>query len=206
MSKSRFRDFGGVIKVIMPRIDKSYIQRPKIIEEIQESFLKKKEEKNLKNIFNKKPRISYDSFLLKKGTTHLNKTNRIIKLLGLFEPNPEIEIEIKESSLHLEEIRKQNVCIDISEDLSIYSQNLLRNISKRYRNNYGKTILKPKLNFIDDSIEIRWIKDDFKLILSISDDIDDIVIYTRNKSGRYINGTVPKKEIINWVLEQFQKV
>ena len=191
---------------MMPRIDKPYIQRPKIIEEIQESFLKQEEEKNLIDAYNKKPRISYQSFLSKEETTHLNKTVRIIKLLGLIGPNPEIEIEIEEASLHLEKIRKQNVCIDISEDLLIYSQTLLRNISKRYRFNFGKTLLKPKINFIDDSIEIRWIKENFKLILSISDDIKDIVINTRNKSGRYFNGTVPKKEIVNWVLEQFQNI
>ena len=124
--------------------------------------------------------------------------------LGSIEPNPEIELEINEASSHLEEMRKKNGCIDFSEDLWIYSQDLLRNISKRYYNKLGKKLSKPKFNFIDDSVEIRWTKDDFKLILSISDDINDIVIYTRNKSGRYINGTIPKEEIINWVLDQFQ--
>jgi len=189
---------------MMSNIDKSYIQCSKYNEEIQDTFLKQEKGKNYKALFSKKPQISFSNYLIKEETLQSNKWITISKSLELLEPNLETESEIKEASLYLEEMKKENRIIEFSENIWNYSKNLLLDISKRYWNQLGKTLPKPKFNFIDEHVEIRWVLKDFKLILSISDEIDDIVIYSKTKSGRYINGTIPKNEILDWVLNQFQ--
>lgn len=119
----------------------------------------------------------------------------------------ELENEVGEASNHLEKLRNEIDCLDISEEIWSYSKELLQEISYHYWSEYHKMIPIPKIIFIDGSIEIRWETDRFKLIISITDYIDDIVIFLKDKRGSLIRGGVHKERIVDSVIfwiKQFQ--
>ena len=65
---------------------------------------------------------------------------------------------------------------------------------------------KPRFNFIEDSVEIRWEVNDFKMVLSSTDYIEDIAVYVKTSAGQYISGTVQKEKVVKWVLFWLKQV
>lgn len=183
----------------MQSFEKPYIQIKKNNEEIKRSFLNPKHLQDLGDIYRKlKPNIRNFLIELYKQKNIFNEImNRSLKLSL---SNIEIELEIDKASSFLENLGNDNRYFDISEEIWNYSKDLLRKISQRFWIKLRKKIPIPKINFIEESIEIRWIKDKFKLILSITDYLNDIIIYVRTRNGQYLSEPVPRDEIINWVL------
>lgn len=185
----------------MSKTYKFYKQGLNKIEEIQDAFLQKKKEKDLKQFFGRGPQIkSFDIFNLKSKVLVSEVLIKIMESLELLEFNSELESEIERSSLRLDKMKEEFNCVDISEEAWTFSKKLLLKISKKYWIKSQKEIPIPKIDFIDESIEFRWIKDKFKLILSITDYFDDIVIYVKTRNGHFLSEPVPRDNIIDWVL------
>ncbi|MBA7679198.1 hypothetical protein ES703_87481 [subsurface metagenome] len=133
--------------------------------------------------------------------------SKLIYSLDRLEFMREIYLEINEALLHLKKLRKTDKYITISRKIRDYSINILKKISDQFWNQFKTKFPIPKFNFIDDSIEIRWEKDKFKLIIRTSDYIDDFSVYQEDKTGQSIHGNVRKERIVDWVifwLRQFQ--
>ncbi len=179
-------------------INKSYIQDSQRFEEKQDAFLKIED---LKETFGKKTQqISLNKFIPKMEALPLKRMNKLLESLELIKFNSKLEIEIEKSSLRLDKMKEVYNCVDISEETWNFSKNLLQKISKKFLVKLRKEIPIPKINFIEESIEIRWIKDKFKLILSITDYFSDIIIYVKTRNGQYLSEPVPRDDIFNWVL------
>ena len=95
----------------------------------------------------------------------------------------------------------------IKDVLGIHSPStVMKEITLNYWEKYRRKIPIPKLNFIEECIEIRWKVNESKLILSITDYIKDIAVYSKTKTGQYINGTIKKDDIVNWVSLWLKKI
>ncbi len=156
---------------------------------------KKREHDYIKSIFTIK---------LQKSINRIRARN--INNTEAFRIPNNMEFEINQATIRLENLKENIECVEISEEIWNYSKKILRNIYNQYLFRYNLKIPTPKIIFVEDSIEIEWESDSFKLILRISDFIQDISIYSRDKKGPPINGNVRKERIIDWVifwLEQF---
>ncbi len=123
-----------------------------------------------------------------------------------YEISRQIEEEINVSSLYLENYRRDNECVNISEDIWNYSKHLLKDIFINFSNENPLGFQVPKFVFIDDSILIRWENKDSKLILSLSDHTSAIAVNLKDKNGQYITGYIHKNEIIDWVTFWLRKL
>ncbi len=174
-----------------------YIQKNLIdIEEIRDTYVKKEESKVDSY---QKHTIPSDDFLPQETITLQIEKKLIKAFIEFSESTFEIESKIKEASLHLEKIRKKSKDIDISKKLWNYSQKLLRNISFQYMVNFREKIPEMRFNFMDDIVQIRWESDKLKFILNLTDDIDDIIVYVKTSTGQYLDGTIQKEKIVDWV-------
>jgi len=181
----------------MQSYEKPYIQIKKNNEEIKRSFLNLKQD--VGDVY-RKPKPTIRNFL-QELSKQKNIFNEIIsRYLKSSQSNIKIELEIGKASSFLESLGNDNRYFDISEEIWNYSKDLLKQISQRFWIKFRKEIPIPKIDFIEESIEIRWLKDKFKLILSITDYFNDIVIYVRTRNGQYLSEPVPRDEIFNWVL------
>lgn len=117
-----------------------------------------------------------------------------------------IKEEINDASLYLENYRRNNECVNISEEIWNYSKNLLKDIFIHYSKKYPLGFQVPKIVFIDDSILIRWENKNSKLILSLSDHTSAIAVNIKDKNGQYITGYIHKNEIIDWVTFWLRKL
>ncbi len=208
----------------MQNLDKPYIQKIKNTEIIINSYNKPKTsiKKNTEGIIESysKPKTSIKKNtegikeLYSKLKTSINSFFKekdpysilMNKFLKVNKTTIEIEDEIKNASLHLEKMREEMECFEISEEIWNYSKTILREIYFQHLFRYNIKIPTPKIIIIENSIEIEWVSDNYKLILRLSDYINDISIYLRDKTGPPIYGNVRKDRIINWVvfwLEQF---
>ena len=108
--------------------------------------------------------------------------------------------------MHLKKYRKNNECVNISEEVWNYSKQLLKDIFINFsvKNPLGFQV--PKFVFIDDSILIRWEKKSYKLILSLSDHASAIAVNLKDKNGQYITGYIHKNEIVDWVTFWLRKL
>ena len=122
---------------------------------------------------------------------------RIVKTIELIEPA--FNLEIIRASEKLVQLRDEFECVDISEEIWNYTKNFIQDISEEFWNKSGRHLPTPKFEFIDESIEIRWIRSDTKLVLSITDYFDDIIVYVKTSKGQYLSQPVPKSEIRDWV-------
>lgn len=192
------------------KITKPYIQNLENLKEIRKKYFKQEKEEDLEERFVNKPSdIFYRALLLKKESEQFikeekilftNKEYRLAKSIELIVPDLKFELEIENASLKLHRLREEYNSVDISEEIWDYTKTLLRKVSKKFREKDNKKIPIPKFNFIEESTEIRWIKDEFKLVLSLTDYIDDIVVYVRTRKGQYFSEPVPKNKIVKWVL------
>ena len=185
---------------MMSKTEKTYIQGSKKIEEIQDAFLLKKE-RDLKEIFSwKSQKISLDNLISKEEVLRLEGWIKILEPIELIKSNSELELEIERSSLRLNKMKDVHNCVDISDEVWNFSKHLLQDISKKFLIKSQKEMPIPKIKFIEESIEFRWIKDKFKLILSITDYFDNIIIYVKTRNGQYLSEPVSRDDVINWVL------
>lgn len=122
---------------------------------------------------------------------------KIVKTIELIQPV--LELEINRASIKFEQLRDEIECVDISEEIWNYTKSFIQNISEKFLNKSGRHMPVPKFEFIDESVEIRWIKGESKLVLSITDYFDDIIVYVKTSEGQYLSQPVPKSEIRDWV-------
>lgn len=194
---------------LKPSLEKSYIKHQRRIEEYKKyPELPSKlwgETTKIKSM--KMHEINREFLQSKDIYFSLIEHSKLIYSLDRLEFMREIYLEINEALLHLKKLRKTDKYITISRKIRDYSINILKKISDQFWNQFKTKFPIPKFNFIDDSIEIRWEKDKFKLIIRTSDYIDDFSVYQEDKTGQSIHGNVRKERIVDWVifwLRQFQ--
>ena len=202
MSKSWNGCFGGVKKDIMQSIEKSYIQNKINFVNTKNSFFKKID---LENIYNRR-KSSFNDFISKETYSPILSKKVFKSFLDYLEFKKEISVEINEAFLHLENTKRTSTLLDISEGVWNYSKELLNQISREFWFTFRKKMPKPRFNFIEDSVEIRWEVNDFKMVLSSTDYIEDIAVYVKTSAGQYISGTVQKEKVVKWVLFWLEQV
>ena len=175
----------------MSKISKGYIQDAQKFEEFKETFLDQKHLENLKEIlslgkrhqktleehFSSSVRSKKEFFKFLQARKFL----KIVKKIELFEPV--LELEIDKAALKLAQLRYEFECVDISEEIWNYTKQFIRDISEKFWTKFGRHLPKPKFEFIDESTEIRWIRNNSKLVLSITEYFDDIILFWRK--GKY---------------------
>lgn len=188
-------------------LNKGYIQEAQKLEEFKEAFLNQKKDEHLGEILllEKPYQTQLEKFFLtsapsKKGLYKFmlsRKSLKIVKTIELIEPV--LELEINRASLKLAQLRDELECVDISGEIWNYTKSFIRDISDKFWNKFGRHLPKPKFEFIDESIEIRWIRSNCKFVLSITDYFDDIIVYVKPSKGQYFSQPVSKNEIGDWV-------
>lgn len=205
----------------MSKISKEYIQDAQKFEEFKETFLEQKRYEYLKEILSLgkthqkvlekffsasiPSERSVKEFILTSVSSkkeffkflQSRKSLKIVKKIELFKPV--LELEINKASLKLVQLRDEFGGVDISEEIWNYTKQFIREISEKFWNKFGRQLPKPKFDFIDESTEIRWIRNNSKLVLSITEYFDDIVVYVKIDKGQYFSQPVPKSEIEDWV-------
>ena len=124
-----------------------------------------------------------------------------LKSIKINDRNEEIEGKINLASIRLQNMRNRDHNISISEKIWDYSKRLVLNISNGYWNNEKKVLPLPEFDFdiYGGSVVIEWEKDEFKLVIDISDDEDYVNIYLRQKQGKHLSEPVPKSRVLDWV-------
>lgn len=201
----------------MPKINKEYIQDAQKFEEFKETLLEQKRDEYLtENLLLEPYHVKFKStpkskerhqnkFILssepsqKVWYTSLKsgKQLKIKKKIELIEPF--LELEIRRASLKFAQLRQESERIDISEEIWNYTKGFIKDISDKYWNKFGRHLPRLKIEFIDESIEFRWIKNNSRLVLSFTDYFDDIIVYVKISKGQYFSESVSRSEIEDWV-------
>ena len=186
--------------LLKPKIN-DYIQKTQKFEDFKDTFLEQKKDVYLPDRLIEVFMSTSKERLVKKfiSTTVTRLLQSSISLKNVKNIEPVLELEINRASLKLKQLRDDFESVDISEGIWNYSKSFIRDISEKFWIKFGKHLPKPKFEFIDESIEIRWVRSNSKLILSITDYFDDIIIYFKTGKGQYISIPVPRREIEDWV-------